>query len=70
MQPESRQFRRKDAIESIQMFGAIGMPLQHPIIEEFILNLAEASGIENVEQKIAQGRQIIAQQQAAAAGGA
>ena len=49
---------------ALQTFGGMGLPLQHPMMEEMLINLADAFGVENPKAKIAQGRVIIEKQQA------
>jgi hypothetical protein len=63
-EPETKQFKVQESMMALQTFGGMGLPLQHPMMEEMMVNLADAFGVENPKAKIAQGRAIIEQQQA------
>jgi hypothetical protein len=66
-EPETRELRLQRSTAAFQTFGQTGMPLQHPIMERIMLDVAEGFGFEDARQLIEQGREIIAQQQAAEA---
>ena len=61
-EPSTRQFKLQQAINAIQTFAQF-LPPNHPIIERFIMQLAEGFDIEDAEQLMEQGRQAIAEQQ-------
>jgi hypothetical protein len=63
-EPQTRQFKVQESMMALQTFGGLGMPMQHPMMEEVLITLADAFHIENPKVKIAQGRAIIEQQQA------
>jgi hypothetical protein len=65
-EPESRQLRLQRSNAAMQTFGNLGMPLQHPLMERLLLEIAEGFGFDNAGQLIEEGREVIAQQQAAA----
>ena len=64
-EPESRQVKLQRANAAIQTFGSIGIPLQHPLMERIMLDMAESFGFDDASGLIQQGRQVIEQQQAA-----
>ena len=68
--PEVRVTRQQRAINAIQALGGLIPPeilMQHPLMQEFFIMLAESFGVERAEQKIQQGAQLQAQFQQAAA---
>ena len=65
-EPESRQVKLQRSNAAVQTFGSIGMPLQHPLMERIMLDMAESFGFDDASAMILEGRQIIEQQQAAA----
>ena len=64
-EPESRQVKLQRSNAALQTFGAMGMPLQHPLMERIMLDMAESFGFDDAGGMIQQGRQVIEQQQAA-----
>lgn len=62
--PESRQLRLQRGTAAIQTFGNAGMPLQHPLMERFLQEVAEGFGVDDAPALIEQGRQVLAQIQA------
>lgn len=65
-EPESRQVKLQRSNAALQTFGGMGMPLQHPLMERIMLDMAESFGFDDASGLIQQGRQVIEQQQAAA----
>lgn len=65
-EPESRQVKLQRSNAALQTYGSIGMPLQHPLMERIMLDMAESFGFDDASAMILEGRQIIEQQQAAA----
>lgn len=64
-EPESRQVKLQRSNAALQTFGGMGMPLQHPLMERIMLDMAESFGFDDASGLIQQGRQVIEQQQAA-----
>ena len=62
--PDTRQLRLQRGTAAMQTFGSVGMPLNHPIVERMMLEVAEGFGIDDAPALIEEGRQAIAQQQA------
>ena len=56
-EPETRQFRVQESQMTLQTFGQLGMPLTHPILEEAMLELADAL---NVGHQVCQTGQHVA----------
>lgn len=65
-EPESRQVKLQRSNAALQTYGSIGMPLQHPLMERIMLDMAESFGFDDASAMILEGRQVIEQQQAAA----
>jgi hypothetical protein len=65
-EPESRQVKLQRSNAALQTYGSIGLPLQHPLMERILLDMAESFGFDDASAMILEGRQIIEQQQQAA----
>jgi len=61
-EPGTRQFKVQQASNALQSLANF-LPPNHPIIEKFVIQLAQGFDIENADTLMEQGRQQIAQQQ-------
>jgi len=66
-EPGTRQFKVQQASNALQSLASF-LPPDHPIIERFVIQLAEGFDIENANTLMEQGRQQIQQQQSVEAG--
>jgi hypothetical protein len=63
--PEVRVTRQQRGINALSVFSNF-LPPNHPVMEEFMIEALEGFGKDRAEQKVQEGRQILAQQQALA----
>lgn len=64
-EPGNRGAKLQRANGALATFGNLGMPLDHPMMERTLLDLAEGFGFENAQFLITEGRKVIEAQRAA-----
>jgi len=64
-EPGNRGAKLQRANGALSTFGNMGMPLDHPLMERTMLDLAEGFGFDNAQFLITEGRKIIEAQRAA-----
>jgi len=64
-EPGNRGAKLQRANGALTTFANMGMPLEHPLLERIMLELAEGFGFENAAFLIEEGRRVLQAQQAA-----